>query len=242
MYVIDTHAHVIPMVDDGSETEEMSLCLLLSAYEQNVRVIFATPHSYAFDNDPDSAADAFLSLRRKASRFFPDVRFYLGCEVMCEANKMDEVLHALHTGKYPSMNHSRFVLMEFSRWVMPENTLPCIERLLQEGWIPIIAHMEKYENLRGRMDLVDQFRSLGCLIQMNVYSVSEEMNPAIVIWARELAREQKIDFLGTDMHRTNDHPPSVTRGLLWLEQNCDQDYVEAIAFGNAQRLLTGERS
>ncbi len=237
MHMIDIHSHIIPGVDDGSETMEMTLDMMLRAYEQGVRVFFATPHSSAFSPSPYRTLDAFWDLKMKANQYFPDASLYLGCEVKCQVDRMDKILKALRKGTLPTMNGTPYVLTEFSQWVMPENTVPCIQKLTKAGWKPIIAHMERYEHLRNMPELVDQFRELGCLIQLNAYSLAEEMDEDIKNWARNLVLDQKIDFLGTDMHRTYHRPPSVETGLDWLYANCTRDYADAVAFDNAQNCL-----
>lgn len=236
--MIDIHTHLIPGVDDGAEDEQMALLMLLRAKDQGIRAVFATPHSSAFDEDSEGTKEKFQQLSTRAAQIFPELELYPGCEVYCETGWMQSVLSGLESGKYPTMNGSRFVLMEFSQWVMPENTTPSVEALVNAGYTPIIAHMERYKYLRGDMALVDGFRELGAKIQINVYSLFEEMDDSIKNWARWLVLERKADFLGTDSHRTYHRPPSAEMGLNWLYDNTDPEYADAISRGNAQRLLT----
>lgn len=236
--MIDVHMHLIPGVDDGAEDEQMALLMLLRAKDQGIRAVFATPHSSAFDEDSEGTKEKFRQLCARAAQIFPEMQMYPGCEVYCETGRMQSVLAGLASGKYPTMNGSRFVLMEFSQWVMPDNTTPCVEALVNAGYTPILAHMERYQYLRESMALVDGFRELGAKIQINAYSLVEEMGDSIRNWARRLVLEQKVDFLGTDAHRTYHRPPSAEMGLKWLYDNTAPVYADAISWGNAQRLLT----
>lgn len=161
----------------------------------------------------------------------------MGCKVYCEADIMKQVLELLNSGFYPTMNGTKYVLMEFSQWVYPENTIPCVEALLSAGYKPIIAHMERYKYLRDNMELVGRFRELGAQIQLNTYSLFDEMDDSIKNWARRLVSERKVDFLGTDAHRTYYRSPSAKDGLNWLYENVDREYVDAIAWEHAQKLL-----
>ena len=179
----------------------------------------------------------FRRLKAQAKQLFQDMALYSGCEVYCEVQRMDAVIAALETGKYPSMNGTKYVLTEFSLRVKPEEAKSCVQALLDNGWKPIIAHMERYKYLQGFPEFVDQFRKMGCLIQINAYSVVEETNAAIRQWARQLLEQRQVDFLGTDAHRTYHRPPSAKTGLRWLYENCEKDYADAVTYGNAQRLL-----
>lgn len=236
--MIDIHMHLIPGVDDGAEDEQMALLMLLRAKDQGIRAVFATPHSSAFDEDSEGTNEKFRQLCANAAQIFPEMQLYLGCEVYCETGRMQSVLAGLESGKYPTMNGTRYVLMEFSQWVIPENTTPCVEALANAGYTPIIAHMERYKYLRDNVALVDGFRELGAKIQINAYSLFEEMDDSIRNWARQLVLERKADFLGTDAHRTYHRPPCAEMGLQWLYDNTDPEYADAIRWGNVQRLLT----
>jgi len=235
----DIHMHLIPGVDDGAQDLEMALVMLFLAKEQGITQIFATPHSEAFHFSKEDIRTRFHCLAEAAARACPAVTLYLGCEVYCEAEIMEQVLELLDSGLYPTMNGTKYVLTEFSQWVPPEETLPCIEALVNGGYTPIIAHMERYRYLREDMALVDRLRDRGALIQVNAYSLFDETEDSIRDWARRLVLERKVDFLGTDAHRTYHRPPSAERGLQWLYENTEQAYADALAWKNAQQCLIG---
>lgn len=237
----DLHIHLIPGVDDGAEDMMMALMMLLRAWDQGVREVFVTPHSSAFDEDPEKTKAGYRELVEQAKRNFPELKLFPGCEVYCEAYRMDQVIQALNCGLYPTMNGTGYVLMEFSRWVMPELTLPCVEALVKAGYIPIIAHMERYEYLQNHMNLVDRFLERGALLQVNAYSLRDELDEGIRNWARKLVLEQKVSFLGTDAHRTYHRPPSAEPGLRWLYEAVPEEYADAVARENARRLLMQEQ-
>lgn len=52
-----------------------------------------------------------------------------------------------------------------------------------------------------------------------------------------LVKRKLVDFLGSDGHRTNHRPPSVDRGLNFLYNHFDLDYINQIVFRNAELLL-----
>ena len=239
--MIDIHMHLIPGVDDGAEDMEMALVMMIRAKQQGISQIIATPHSEVFRYSKEGGKIIFKRLVDAAAKVCPDMKLYLGCEVYCETGIMDEVLEALDSGRYPTMNGTKYVLMEFSQWIYPENTVHCVDAMVNAGYKPIIAHIERYKYLRDNMDLVDRFRELGALIQLNAYSLFDEMDDSIKNWARRLVQERKVDFLGTDAHRTYHRPPSAEYGLNWLYENVEQKYADAIAWGNATHLLMAEQ-
>ena len=234
--MIDIHTHILPGFDDGAEDETMAWrTVMRSVYEESVSAMFVTPHSDAFDLYPDRFPQLLDRLRKKV----PDVPFYPGCEVMCEPSRMGEILENLERKIYPDMNGTGYVLAEFYHSAEPEQILPCLEALIRRGWKPILAHVERYENLQYRQDVLEQIRSLGVLLQVNTCSLSQldEENPNTLSWARKLAAEKKVTFLGTDTHGLMKRPPVVCRAMEWLTAACTPEYLAAITGGNAERLL-----
>ena len=70
---------------------------------------------------------------------------------------------------------------------------------------------------------------MGCLFQINVYSVLEEKDSVIRKNAKSLLEQRMADFLGSDAHRTFHRAPSVERGLLFLYETYDADYLDAVS-------------
>lgn len=232
--MIDIHSHVIPGVDDGAADLTEGLLLLSQAREQGITTVFATPHSDAFLLDRDAARKNFASLHSLAKRFLPGMGLYLGCEVLCEGDTMDHTLRLLKNGTLPTLGGTKYVLTEFSYWGNLESAKTAVSKLLEAGFIPVIAHPERYSFLE-----FDDFRAFcdaGAMLQVNAYSLGVESDP-IRAKARRLAKAGLISFLGTDMHSTTSRPPSVTEGLNWLRANCDGDYVNQITTQNALDFL-----
>jgi len=136
----DIHMHLIPGVDDGAMDMEMALMMLL-AKDQGISRIIATPHSEAFHFSNEDIRVIFHRLTATAVKICPDAELYLGCEVYCETDIMEQILELLDSGLYPTLNGTQYVLMEFSQWVYPENTVPCVKALVNAGYKPIVVSM-----------------------------------------------------------------------------------------------------
>lgn len=235
--LIDIHTHILPGVDDGADDHYMAIMMLVQVRDQYTDHVFLTPHSSAFDEHPEEVREIFRKFRRDVTAHFFGMRLYLGCEIYCEKDRMPEVLANLRSGRYPTMNGTNYVLMEFSQWVRPENTVTCVESLVDAGYIPIIAHVERYAYLRGDGELIRQFRALGARLQVNVSSLYDEMDDSMKNWARQLVLERAVDFLGTDAHKTYSRSPDTKMGLQWLREHVDQEYADALVYDNAARAF-----
>lgn len=238
MKMYDIHMHIIPGVDDGSWDMDMSKTLLYMSYEQGIRKIIATPHSSAFvESGNQEVEKLFLQLKEMAVKYLPDLEIYFGCEVRCGNQVMDEIVTDLKEHRLPALNNTRYVLAEFSTSVESEEVMKCTGRLSEEGWVPILAHVERYRELFRDDRCIEELQRNGCMFQINAYSVFDEENENIKANAIQLVKEKRVTFLGSDAHRTIFRPPSVKYGLQYLYEHFEKEYIDQIAFGNAATLL-----
>ena len=213
--MIDIHSHVLFGIDDGATSMEMSVEMLRSYVAQGVTHVFCTSHSrcameYYHKN--------FARLQQRISQEQLPIRIYKGCEVECSEEEMPEIIKHLNSGFYPTMNGTKFVLVEFEPYDTADTILNCIRYIEQHSdYRPIVAHVERYRAIRKNPDLLLTLRGMGCLFQVNVYSLTETDNEKIKGLARQIAHNGLIDFLGSDAHRTHHRPPAVQTGLAYLK-------------------------
>ena len=62
--MIDLHMHIIPDVDDGSDSLEMSEQMLRMAIEQGVEVVFATSHSLSHQDYTEHTRFQYRKLQK----------------------------------------------------------------------------------------------------------------------------------------------------------------------------------
>lgn len=240
MYTMnDIHMHIIPGVDDGAWNHEMAHDMIHIAYCQGIDKIIATPHSMDIQDETEEMNAEFTILKGWLEKDGLPVKLYQGCEVYCSYYTMEEVIQNLNVGKIPTMNGTKYVLAEFSTGAMPGMIEYCLGKLIENQYIPIIAHVERCFELFKSENLgkLQEFKNMGCLMQVNVYSVFEEEKEHIKKAARYLMEHKMADFLGSDAHRTFHRPPCVEKGLEYLYQNYEKEYVDRIAVKNAEELL-----
>lgn len=235
--MVDIHMHIIPEVDDGAWSMEMSDDMLCMSVTQGIRKIICTSHGFGFHEKGNFAKEQFEKLKELANEKYPEIDLYLGCEIACQKYNMDDILTKLKDGTYPSMCGTKYVLAEFRTNYSPEDIVYCLERLLEEGWTPVIAHIERYRKLHNEESVLRKLKDMGCLFQINVYSLFEEEDEEIKNAARFLVEKKMADFLGSDGHKTYHRPPRVEKGLEYLYDNFEKDYIDQIAYHNAVKYF-----
>lgn len=239
-HLVDIHTHITPNVDDGASSLEMSLEMLRTEAEQGGSVVFLTPHSSAFASN-SSAARTYEKMRKvqkAAAEAGIPVRIYQGCEIYTNRQIMERLLRELEDGNLPSMDGARYVLVEFDtdKGSM-EDAKYCLHRYLKEGWIPIIAHVERYCRTFATVENIKTLKEMGCLVQLNYYDLIEEPNDEIRACAQALLRAELADMMGSDAHRMNHRRPKLTSGADYIREHCRPEYAEKVLWRNAEKLL-----
>jgi protein-tyrosine phosphatase len=141
----------------------------------------------------------------------------------------------------PTMADSECILVEYVNFAMKYSdmkmTLDCLR---EQGFIPIIAHMERYYALVLDIAAAKALHDDGCYIQINAYSVTDGETEQIRNRAKELLDAGIVDFIGSDAHRTYHRPPNISRGIRTLYENYDKDYVDRMVYKNVEDLILGK--
>ena len=110
--MIDIHSHIVFDVDDGPKSIEDSKALLREAYNQGVRMIVSTSHRRKgmFETPEEKIATNFLKVREIAKEVADDLVIAYGAEIYYTP----DVLEKLENKRIPTLNNSRYALIEFS--------------------------------------------------------------------------------------------------------------------------------
>ncbi len=233
--LIDIHTHVLPGVDDGARTIEEACRMIKKASEQGVQAVIATPH-YSRRRETDGFAELAGILQERVRKTLPDFSVYLGQETYYH----EELVERLKMGRALTLAGSRYVLVEFEPMVPYQTLYRGIRKLTSAGYVPVLAHMERYLCLRQERNLED-LEGSGCIFQMNYGSLEGSWLHREVRWCRKQAVLGRIQLLGTDMHRMDYRPPEITGAFKWLEGHVSQELVDRMTWKNPMHLIRDEK-
>ena len=235
--MIDIHTHIIPGIDDASQTMDASIKMARNAYENGVNTLIATPHCNiegVFENYYDqSFVDRFLYLEEAIKKENIPLQLHLGMEVYAT----EEVPELLKKGKITTLNQSKYILIEFS---FQKDSL-LIEFLLQElvqlGYVPIIAHPERYPYVQKHPDMVYDWIEQGCYIQINKGSIMGNFgfsarNTAIYLLECKLA-----SFVASDGHGATQRTTDLSRVYQYIKSRYTDKYAEVLFNENPRRVI-----
>lgn len=233
--MFDIHMHIVPSVDDGSRDSAMSLKMLEMAWSEGIRGIIATPHSKAFKR-PELVAERYARLRELADQLGMDMPLALGCEARFYRGITGETIDRIASGQLPTLNGTKYVLTEFIPIVDYAYVVEVIQRLRDAGFLPVIAHAERYPDVFSSLEYARQIHQ-SALIQINAYDLVDEEEAQIREITRALLQEQLVDFMGTDAHGTDHRPPAAAKGIEYIHAHCEAQYARAVLYENAKQLL-----
>lgn len=237
MRLFDIHCHILPGVDDGSRSMDMSLDMLQIAYEEGTRKIVLTPHYMIGRNRYDKASDLddrFEELKARAGELYPDLTMYLGNEILWE----EGVIDLLKSGDIHTMNGTKYVLVEYNVRTSFRQIMDSIQQLSGARYWPIIAHVERYECLVKRIDRIEEMIRSRALLQMNISSVEGGFLNESKRWCRKLIKEGYITFFGTDAHNVDSRAPYTQEYIPWLRKHCGDD-AEYMLMEAAEDMVCG---
>ena len=143
--MIDIHSHIVFGVDDGPKSKQESKALLTEAYRQGVRTIVSTSHRRKgmFETPEETIEANFQEVKEIAKEVAPDLTILYGAEIYYT----HDVLEKLEKQVIPSLNGTRYALIEFSM----ANPLTgqyhtALSNVLMLGITPVIAHIDATMN------------------------------------------------------------------------------------------------
>ena len=237
--VTDIHCHIVPNFDDGSTSIKMSMDMIDMLYEQNVRDVFCTSHSWDDNEFKQIYQQNFNELKDIAKSKYPDLTLHPGSEILCDKAEIDYVIESLKNGTLLPLGETKYVLTEFFFDVRPREIIYIVHKLILNGWTPIISHIERYSNV-FRDETIECLIDMGALNQVNAYSFCEETDHSRKERARKLLQKRQIHFIGSDAHQIEYRAPNIGSGIEYIRNNCTLEYADQVCYLNANVLLKKE--
>lgn len=231
--LVEIHSHILPNLDDGSKSIEMSLQMIKRLQEQGCKRIVLTPHYYS----NTISLDDFLSARdesynRLMEALPPDSpELLLSAEVYISQylfnNKNIDKLR---------IGNSNYVLIEhpFSAEFGESDYDRLMNLYCDYGVRPVLAHIERYKALMDDPDKIQEFIDMGCLTQVNISSFADTPR-SIKKKVIKYMNSGLIHLLGSDCHNLESRPPEYEEGVKTIIKKCGEEAID-ILMQNANQL------
>lgn len=236
--MVDIHCHIIPQVDDGSNSFEETMKMAKQAERLGYTKIVATPHY--IDTDVKFTADFIQDSVNKLNVEFEknniDIKMYPGNEIFF-TNDMHTLLV---DEKALKIGDTRYVLFEFPMFnSKPLNMKNEVYNLIASGYIPIIAHPERYiftkDAYSDFMELID----MGALMQINLGSISGTYGKLAKKNVKKLLKKNMVHFIATDSHNSERVYDMFDKCMKKIRKIIGSEKLYFI-LGNGEKMLRDE--
>ena len=211
--MIDLHSHILPELDDGSQSLQESLTMARMAVDSGVTVMAATPH--CSDGGSREAFEAWKLMRRALRENGIPLKLFPGMEIF----GTEDTLQLLRDGKLYTLNGSRYPLIEFSFQSDGEQETRILRSLCKAGLRPIVAHPERYNYVQYDPEFLNRWHRMGCLMQVNRGSLLGRFGSRIQMMADEIVSRNFAAVVASDAHSPQNRTPWMmdVRNLLIRE-------------------------
>lgn len=234
--MIDIHTHILHHVDDGSKNLKMSLEMVELSYRRGVEALAVTPHCMpgVYGNIAnDYLHEKWRILYNAVKEAGIPVHLRKGMEVLIS----DRSMNLIHERKIWTLNNSDYLLVEF---VFDEDPIWCAEKLKEvrkEGYIPIIAHPERYYFVQNDPQIVYDWHQKGYGIQLNQESLLGMFGKKEKNTADSLLRHNVVTCVASDCHRPDRREPGMKEVYSYLNNHYGNEYAHMLVDSNPLRIL-----
>jgi len=214
---VDMHSHLIPGIDDGAKTMDDTIAMLAKFESMGYQKVITTPHIYSdcYKNTPEIIRNGLEKVRETANALGLRIEIDAAAEYYCD----EYFMNVIKNDEFLSID-GKYVLIEFPFMSEMDDWNAYVFQLQAKGFIPIIAHFERYLYWHGSVSVAKEMKELGCKIQLNVNSLTGHYGPDVKKQAERLIDGQLVDFLATDCHRI--------QHLLLMESKADLPYYHKL--------------
>lgn len=196
--LVDVHSHLLPGIDDGAKSMDDSLAMIRMLIDMGYQKLIITPHvmAHRYPNSTQHIQQVFHSLQTEVIKQQLPISLEISAEYYLDETLFDRINN---NDLLPfAGNH---ILFECSFRNEPLSLFDVVFQLKAAGYLPVIAHFERYVYFHNRIEIAKELRSIGCLVQVNLLSFSGYYGKAIQRQAEELLANNLVDIVGTDCHR-----------------------------------------
>ena len=236
--MIDIHTHILPGIDDGSRDFEQSLLMAGEAYNVGFSKIITTSHymTNVYEADRDTRIKLIKKFHELLEKNNIDIELYNGSEIYFS----DDFPELIKSGVIPTLADSQYVLFELPLRSKILYIDSCIFKLKRMGYIPIIAHPERYSFVQNDMTIAKEWVKNGALLQGNYGSVLGFYGRNSKSTFFKLLKSDLISFLGSDNHRANQVYANMPKILKILNRKIGSEKLQKLIECNPKKIIEHE--
>lgn len=232
--MIDVHCHILPEIDDGPKSWDVSVEMCRIAAADGITHIVATPHSndrYHFDHS------YLMGCVRHLQELAGDaLQLSLGCDFHLSYDNLQLVL--ARPQRY-TISGSRYLLVELSDYSIPLQVADCFLKLGDLGVTAVITHPERNAILRQTPQRLFEWIELGCAVQITANSLTGFWGSRVARVANWLLEHDAVHVIASDAHDAKHRTPVLSAARSAAAEICGAEVARALVDDNPGAMLSG---
>ncbi|WP_183278164.1 tyrosine-protein phosphatase [Clostridium fungisolvens] len=212
--MIDFHSHIIPNVDDGSQSFDITKDMLKNSALEGATHICATSHYIPgeFEQQKDTYDSTFLKVKEIGQDI--GINVIKGLEVYITPNLLD----LYNNGLIWCLNDRKYMLIELPMREFPLYTEDVFYELRLKGVTPILAHPERNFKISNNPEILKNLVEQGNLAQVNAGSLTGAYGSTIKEAAEQLVKRNLVHMVGSDGHNNERRNTFVKKALSSIKE------------------------
>ena len=239
--MIDIHSHIVFDVDDGPKSREESKALLTEAYRQGVRTIVSTSHRRKgmFETPEEKIAENFLQVREIAKEVASDLVIAYGAEIYYTPDVLDK----LEKNRIPTLNNSRYALIEFSMNTSYRDIHSALSKILMLGdYSSYLLTLSVMMHLKMMKKRVRELIDMGCYTQVNSSHILKpklfgERYKFMKKRAQYFLEQDLVHVIASDMHNLDGRPPHMAEAYDLVTQKYGEAKAQELFIDNPRKIV-----
>ncbi len=237
--MIDIHSHILPEVDDGSKSLEMSLEMGKIAQNDGITEIIATPHfSELFQYPLNFIHEKIEFLQEKFNENNINIKLHFGLEVQLDSELIDKFSDNIE--ELTINKQGKYILLELPFIDIPLYMNDIVRYFSSSGIIPIIVHPFRNARILQNPSILNSLRDNGARFQFDKGAVLNEYKMKTFPLLKKTFKKNFVHFIASDAHRTDRRRPTLKRAYKVIEKHFSKNIADKIFIDNPSKLLHGE--
>lgn len=233
--MVDIHSHILWGLDDGAKTLDESLAMGRSAGEHGTTDIVASPHAnHYYPFQTSLITERLDELNAVCSG---TIKVHYGCDFHLHFENIED---ALKNPERYTINHLRYLMVEFADLTIPPNIHDIFQRLQQTGIIPVITHPERNPILQRHPSMMDPWIEGGCHLQLTAQSLTGHFGRTAKQVAWRLLASGHAQFVASDAHDLHHRPPNLEPAYAEVASRLGDQAALRLFVENPAAVLKGD--
>ena len=237
--LIDTHAHILPGMDDGPAGLEESIRMARIAVQDGIHTMLATPHCFngVYSNSKNTIISACDHFNNSLKENHIDLTILPGCEACFSI----EILEKPGKEHLMTLNNTGVCLsVELPDQFIPHTIIGFINRVRNRGIVPIITHPERNSIIQQDIRILGDLIAAGALSQITAASITGLFGRRAKRSCGNIIKQDMAHLIASDAHSPKTRPPILTAAMKKLSPILDKEVLERLFFHNPEMIIRGE--